>query len=99
MVCKIPPTAFSPPPKVESAALLLRRRPDVVPDLSALLKFVGRCFVHKRKTLRNNLSAFYGTAIEGMPEAGLRAEQLQLTQFAELRERLRLKIAQPEPVL
>lgn len=88
LVCKVPPAAFSPPPKVESAAVRLRRRPELTPDLPALLKFVGRCFTHKRKTLRNNLRPFYGTAIDGMPEAGLRAEQLQLGQFGDLRSRL-----------
>jgi 16S rRNA (adenine1518-N6/adenine1519-N6)-dimethyltransferase len=88
LVCKVPPSAFSPPPKVESAAIRLIRRPELTPDLPALLKFVGRCFTHKRKTLRNNLRPFYGTGIDEMPEAGLRAEQLQLTQFADLRARL-----------
>ena len=76
LVCKVPPSAFSPPPKVESAAVRLTRRPEVTPDLPALLKFVSRCFTHKRKTLRNNLRPFYGAAVDGMPEAGLRAEQL-----------------------
>jgi 16S rRNA (adenine1518-N6/adenine1519-N6)-dimethyltransferase len=88
LVCKVPASAFSPPPKVESAAVRLTRRPELTPDLPALLKFVGRCFTYKRKTLRNNLRAFYGTAIDGMPESGLRAEQLQLGQFADLRARL-----------
>ncbi len=88
LVCKVPASAFSPPPKVESAALKLTRRPELTPDLPALLTFVGRCFTHKRKTLRNNLRPFYGTAIDGMPEAGLRAEQLPLGQFADLRARL-----------
>jgi 16S rRNA (adenine1518-N6/adenine1519-N6)-dimethyltransferase len=88
LVCKVPPAAFSPPPKVESAAVRLIRRPELTPDLPALLKFVGRCFTHKRKTLRNNLRAFYGAAIDTMPEAGLRAEQLQLAQFGDLRSRL-----------
>ena len=88
LVCKVPPSAFSPPPKVESAALRLTRRAEITPNLPALLEFVGRCFTHKRKTLRNNLRPFYGTNIEGMPEAGLRAEQLELTQFTDLRSRL-----------
>ncbi len=88
LVCKVPPSAFSPPPKVDSGALKLLRRAELTPDLPALLQFVSRCFTHKRKTLRNNLRPFYGTVIDGMPEAGLRAEQLQLTQFAELRSRL-----------
>lgn len=88
LVCKVPPSAFSPPPKVDSGALRLTRRPEVTADLPALLKFVSRCFTHKRKTLRNNLRPFYGSAIDAMPEAGLRAEQLQLAQFADLRSRL-----------
>jgi 16S rRNA (adenine1518-N6/adenine1519-N6)-dimethyltransferase len=90
LVCKVPPSAFSPPPKVESAAVRLARRPERALDLPTLLKFVGRCFTHKRKTLRNNLRPFYGPAIDSMPEAGLRAEQLQLGQFADLRARLSL---------
>jgi 16S rRNA (adenine1518-N6/adenine1519-N6)-dimethyltransferase len=90
LLCQIPPSAFSPPPKVDSAAVRLTRRPELTPDLPALLQFVSRCFTHKRKTLRNNLRAFYGVAIDGMPEAGRRAEQLQLAQFADLRSRLTL---------
>ena len=88
MVCKVPASAFSPPPKVESAAVRLVRRPGTTPDLAHLLKFVSRCFTHKRKTLRNNLRPFYGMAIDAMPEAGLRAEQMPLDQFANLRARL-----------
>jgi 16S rRNA (adenine1518-N6/adenine1519-N6)-dimethyltransferase len=88
LVCKVPPSAFSPPPKVDSAAVRLVRRAEITADLPALLEFVGRCFTHKRKTLRNNLRPFYGPAIDGMPEAGLRAEQLELRQFADLRARL-----------
>jgi 16S rRNA A1518/A1519 N6-dimethyltransferase RsmA/KsgA/DIM1 with predicted DNA glycosylase/AP lyase activity len=68
--------------------VLLTRRQELTPDLPALLKFVGRCFTHKRKTLRNNLRAYYGDAIDAQPEAGLRAEQLELGQFADLRTRL-----------
>jgi len=88
LVCKVPASAFSPPPKVESAAVRLVRRAEKTPDLPELLKFVGRCFTHKRKTLRNNLRPFYGTSIDGMAEAGLRAEQIPLLQFADLRARL-----------
>lgn len=88
MVCKVPASAFSPPPKVESAAVKLTRRAETTPDLAALLQFVGRCFTHKRKTLRNNLRPYFGSAIDSQPEAGLRAEQLQLVQFADLRARL-----------
>ena len=53
------------------------------------MTFVGRCFAHKRKTLRNNLKAFYpAEALEALPEAGLRAEQISVGQFVELYGRL-----------
>ena len=84
LVCRVPPAAFSPPPKVDSGAVRLRRRPVVRPDRQELLKFVGRCFTHKRKNLRNNLKPYYGAAIDALPEAGLRAEQLNLERFANL---------------
>lgn len=87
---KVPPEAFVPPPKVDSGAVRLRRKKDLPPDLDDLLVFAGRCFTHKRKTLRNNLRPFYGEKIDGLPEAGLRAEQLTLAQFVELHARLKL---------
>jgi 16S rRNA (adenine1518-N6/adenine1519-N6)-dimethyltransferase len=85
---KVPPEAFAPPPKVDSGAVRLRRKKASPPNLNDLLLFVGRCFTHKRKTLRNNLRPFYGEQIDGLSEAGLRAEQLTLAQFAELHKRL-----------
>jgi 16S rRNA A1518/A1519 N6-dimethyltransferase RsmA/KsgA/DIM1 with predicted DNA glycosylase/AP lyase activity len=51
----------------------------------AFLKFVAQCFRHKRKTLRNNLAEVYGNeVVDSWPEAGLRAEQLSVEQFAEI---------------
>ena len=87
LIVKVPPSAFSPPPKVDSAAVRLRRKAKQPDDLERLLTFVGRCFAHKRKTLRNNLRPFYAQAVESWPEAGLRAEQLTLEQFVELHRR------------
>lgn len=93
MVVKVPPSAFSPPPKVDSAAVRLLRRwespegPEPEP-LKALLTFVGRCFAHKRKTLRNNLRPFYAQEIDDWPEACLRAEQLTIDQFVQLYQRI-----------
>ncbi len=84
LVCRVPPSAFSPPPKVDSGAVRLRRKAYVRDDRRELLKFVGRCFTHKRKTLRNNLRPYYGALIDALPEAGLRAEQLDLERFANL---------------
>lgn len=88
LICKVPPSAFVPPPKVDSGAVLLRRKAGVPNGLDELLRFVSRCFAHKRKTLRNNLSPFCGEQIEALPEARLRAEQLSIAQFVELYRRL-----------
>lgn len=85
----VPPGAFSPPPKVDSAAVRLTPRPplDALPEPAPFLGFVSRAFRHKRKTLRNNLAPFYGNQIASWPEASLRAEQISLEQFLELYRR------------
>jgi 16S rRNA (adenine1518-N6/adenine1519-N6)-dimethyltransferase len=90
---RIPPGAFRPPPKVDSALVSFRmpgaRAKISVNDETAFLDFVKECFAQKRKTLRNNLRARLGTRTEEvLLEAGLktdaRAEQLSVTQFAAL---------------
>ena len=87
LICRVPPSAFVPPPKVDSGAVRLHRKSSPPPDLPGLLRSVGRSFTHKRKTLRNNLRPFYGSQVDSMPEAGLRAEQLSLEQFIALHAR------------
>jgi len=88
----VKPSAFLPPPNVDSAAVLLEPgagRP-AVGDPEAFLGFVSRCFRHKRKTLRNNLAEFYGReVVDGWPEGGMRAEQISLEGFAEMYSRIR----------
>lgn len=88
LVAKVPPGAFLPPPKVDSGAVRLVRRPSPPADLPELLTFVSRCFRMKRKTLRNNLRPFYGSDVDNLPESHLRAEQLTLDQFRALHARL-----------
>jgi 16S rRNA (adenine1518-N6/adenine1519-N6)-dimethyltransferase len=89
----IPPGAFSPPPKVDSALVSLRMPGEnaqcQVADEKLFFAFVKECFAHKRKTLRNNLRARLGARAEGvLQEAGLspgaRAEELSVPQFAAL---------------
>lgn len=87
----VKPACFRPPPKVDSSVLLLepRKRELGVENTGDLVNFMGQCFRHKRKTIRNNLAEFYGSArIAAWPEAGLRAEQLSLDQFVAMRARL-----------
>ena len=92
LLFKVPPGAFSPPPKVDSAVICLtprRREGEAPPDPTPLLAFVGLCFRQKRKTLRNNLTSIFGKeVIDKLPEAGMRAEQLTLNQFRDLYHRL-----------
>ena len=84
----VPPGAFSPPPKVESAVIRLTPHSKEASDPTPMLAFLGLCFRQKRKTLRNNLVAIYGRLIEDQPEAQLRAEQMTLDQFRDLYHRL-----------
>jgi len=85
------PAAFHPPPKVDSAVVLLepRERPAGLGEPARFLEFVGHCFRYKRKTIRNNLAGIYGKEIlETWPEAGQRAEQIPLEGFLEMYRRL-----------
>jgi 16S rRNA (adenine1518-N6/adenine1519-N6)-dimethyltransferase len=89
----VAPSAFRPPPKVDSTVVRLRphdRAAELgIADAGRFLAFAGQCFHFKRKTLRNNLAGVYGKdAVGQWPEAGQRAEQLTLEQFAELYRRL-----------
>jgi 16S rRNA (adenine1518-N6/adenine1519-N6)-dimethyltransferase len=96
---RIPPGAFSPPPKVSSALVTMhlpgQRASLHVDDDAAFLKFLQRCFAQKRKTLRNNLKAAYSDLALGKAlasagfDAKARAEELTLPQFANLFARLR----------
>jgi 16S rRNA (adenine1518-N6/adenine1519-N6)-dimethyltransferase len=94
IMLRIPPGAFRPPPKVKSALLQMTlpgERPSLgVADDRRFLTFVQVCFSQKRKTLRNNLRTIIPDervhpilADCGLP-LDVRAEQLTLTQFAQL---------------
>jgi 16S rRNA (adenine1518-N6/adenine1519-N6)-dimethyltransferase len=80
------PGAFTPPPKVDSGVLELRRA-DRDPGVTYphLLAVVKAAFNQRRKTLRNALRAG-GYSIDAVSEEvlGRRAEQLSPAEFAEL---------------
>ena len=89
----VAPSAFRPPPKVYSTLVRLlpqHRAAELgIADAGRFLAFVAQCFRHKRKTIRNNLAGTFGkNAVAPDPEAGRRAEQLTLEQFADLYRRL-----------
>ena len=85
----VPPDAFSPPPKVDSAVVRMIPHPSPPVDLKdpALFeKIVTAAFAQRRKTLRNNLKDWLNTdqwhAIGIDPQR--RAETLSLEEFARL---------------
>jgi len=89
LVCEVPPSAFRPPPKVDSAVVEFSPCAPAMADPEAFLAFAAQCFRHKRKTIRNNLAVVYGKGVvESWPEAALRAEQLSLPQLEEMWRRL-----------
>lgn len=59
-IARLPPPAFWPQPRVESTMLRVTPRPDRG-HLHALARVVHACFLHRRKTLRFNLEAAFGT--------------------------------------
>jgi len=90
---EVRPSAFHPPPKVDSAlirfSLRFRAAELGIASPEEFLKFVRLCFHQKRKTIRNNLAPVYGPdRIASWPEASLRAEQLTIEKFADLYRRL-----------
>jgi 16S rRNA (adenine1518-N6/adenine1519-N6)-dimethyltransferase len=92
LLFEVPPAAFHPPPKVNSAVLRFEPH-DRAAELGIagrqdFLRFVSLCFRQKRKTLRNNLAARYGAAVDLWPEASLRAEQIGIPAFAAMYRRL-----------
>lgn len=87
----LPPGAFSPPPKVLSAVVVLTPHHRTPPcDYGILQQTVRKGFAHRRKTIFNNfrgaLDADAFTAININP--GLRPEQLDYAAWARLALRL-----------
>ncbi len=83
---EVPPSAFTPAPKVQSAIVRLtpRREPVRDPKLeSRLRRVVSAAFAQRRKTLRNNLRDLIN--MQQLEDRGIspsaRAETLSLQQF------------------
>jgi 16S rRNA (adenine1518-N6/adenine1519-N6)-dimethyltransferase len=86
---KVPPGAFRPPPKVDSAVVRLVPRPPErigIADPRRFAAIVRAAFGQRRKTLRNALNGV--CTVEDMAAAGIdpqaRAEQLAVADFVRL---------------
>ena len=89
----VPPSAFDPPPKVDSAVVRLQPHaqvPVAVGDLRSFEILLRSTFAQRRKTLRNNLKSILSAeqiSACGI-DPGARAETLELEQFAALSRQL-----------
>lgn len=88
-VLEVPPEAFNPPPKVDSAVVRLiphQEKPVKVHSESDLQQVCAQAFNQRRKTLRNSLKDLLTQEqIESVGiNPGLRAESLSLQNFADL---------------
>ncbi len=100
LIRKIPPDVFLPPPKVDSALMRWDLSPDSLfplTDWNFAMKVIRASFGKRRKTLVNSLSS----GIDGLKKEELaailkemeilhtiRAEGLEVSQFAELSDRV-----------
>jgi len=99
----VPRTVFVPAPNVDSAILKMVRRPEpavAVKDENFFFKVSKASFTHRRKTLWNNLTGYFGKTeevkdklIKALDQAGLspsvRGEALSLAEFASLADALK----------
>jgi len=89
MLFKVPPTAFYPPPKVDSAIVRLTPMSKIehpVANHADFEKLVKLAFSMRRKTLRNNLKSILSSQqIESIGvDPGARAETLAVSEFVAL---------------
>ncbi|MBX9345976.1 16S rRNA (adenine(1518)-N(6)/adenine(1519)-N(6))-dimethyltransferase RsmA [Chromobacterium piscinae] len=89
----VPPEAFWPPPKVDSAVVRMMPAPGrcgVARDEALLEKLVIQAFAQRRKTLRNNLKGLADVAdLEALGiDPGLRPENLRVEDYVRLANHL-----------
>lgn len=99
----VPRTVFVPQPNVDSAIVVLTpATAPAVTDRLAFTRLVKGAFMHRRKSLWNNLVALYGkknkeqlrnALQEAQIDAGVRAEQLTVADFVRLSNALIVALA------
>lgn len=83
----VPPSVFNPPPKVDSAVIRLKRKPQKqnICDEDLFFRVVKTGFNQRRKTLRNSLKTFnLSDNLKANVIFDARPEQLSVAAFVEL---------------
>lgn len=87
-VMDVPPTAFTPPPKIWSSVVRLTPRADPLApaDRASLEAITGAAFAQRRKMLRQSLKQLGGDALIAAAELDptLRPERLTIQEFCRL---------------
>lgn len=88
----VPPSAFSPRPKVWSSVISLRPKPKSEGDDPKFRRLISTAFIQKRKTILNNLRQYSPNAESALDHAGIdprrRSETLTLDEWFSLFEKL-----------
>ncbi|GBG94359.1 dimethyladenosine transferase [Ligilactobacillus salitolerans] len=106
----VPKTVFIPSPKVDSAIVVMKKRTELQQkpqNEKNFRKLIRGSFMHKRKSLWNNLLALYGkepeikTRLEQALETaeiapGIRAERLSVADFIRLSDSLENEALEPK---
>ncbi len=85
-VTRLPPAVFYPPPRVDSALIVLHRRADVARAAGGAVRLAAAAFGQRRKMVRNSMAAFATEA--QLRAAGIdpacRAEELSPSDYIRL---------------
>jgi 16S rRNA (adenine1518-N6/adenine1519-N6)-dimethyltransferase len=96
----VPPGAFTPPPKVDSAVVRLVPKPAAaigIADPALFSRVVAAAFGQRRKTLRNALQGLCdaGFLADAGVDPGARAEQIAPSGYVALANRLAMTPGMP----
>ena len=88
-VLEVPPSAFTPPPKVDSAVVRLvphATMPHPVKDVRVLSRVTTEAFNQRRKTIRNSLGNLFSVEVlTGMGiDPAMRAENISVAQYCQM---------------
>ena len=89
-VLEVPPSAFTPPPRVDSAVVRMQPWPQPAPvDAARLQEVVQVAFSQRRKLLRHTLGRWlHEQGLDGAFDVQRRAEEVPVAEYVALAQRL-----------